>query len=98
MPENPSYFFHGGNGRRLRYDPLSLLVGELGLMKMTSNVESQIPHRTKIGLVPLLGGVLALFAEATVMALLLLMAGICAFGSIIGGLIERVNPRRVTVR
>jgi hypothetical protein len=67
-------------------------------MKMTSNVESQIPHRTKIGVVPLLGGILALFAEATVMALLLLMAGICALSSIIGGLIEKANSRRVTLR
>ena len=25
---------------------------------MTSNVESQIPHRTKIGVLPLLGGIL----------------------------------------
>ena len=67
-------------------------------MKMTSNVESQIPRQTKMGVLPLLGGILALFAEATVMALLLLMAGICALSSIIGGLIEKANPRRITVR
>jgi hypothetical protein len=45
---------------------------------MTSPVDSQIPHRTKTGVLPVLGGILALSAEAAVMAALMVMAGICA--------------------
>jgi hypothetical protein len=42
----------------------------------------------KIGGLPLLGGILALSAEATIMAALMVMAGICALGSIIWWLID----------
>jgi hypothetical protein len=66
------------------------------MFAMTSNVGSQIPHRTKIGLLQLFGGILALSAEATVMAALMLMAGICALGSIIWWLIKKGNPSRWT--
>jgi hypothetical protein len=65
---------------------------------MTNHVESQIPHRTKIGMLPLLGGILALSAEATVMAALMAMAGICALVLLIGGLkgsLRRRNPAAV---
>jgi hypothetical protein len=43
----------------------------------------------KAGVLLLLSGLLALLAEATVMAALMLMAGICALGSIIGWLIMK---------
>jgi hypothetical protein len=62
---------------------------------MTSRVASQIPHRTKIGMLPLLGGILALSAEAAVMAALMAMAGICALVLLVGGLkgnLRRRNP------
>jgi len=60
---------------------------------MTSDVDSQIPHRKKVGLLPLLGGILALLVEATIMAALMVMAGICALGSIIWWLIEKTSRR-----
>jgi hypothetical protein len=62
---------------------------------MTNYVGSQIPHRTKIGILPLLGGILALSAEATVMAALMAMAGLCALVLLVGGLkssLLRRNP------
>lgn len=49
---------------------------------MTSDFASQIPRPTKIGFLRLLGGILALAAEGTVMAMLMVMAGICALGSL----------------
>jgi hypothetical protein len=61
-----------------------------------SDVDSRIPHRTKIGVLPLLGGILALAAEATVMVALMVMAGICTLGSIIWWLIDERDPRRRT--
>jgi hypothetical protein len=50
---------------------------------------TQISHRRKIGVLPLLGGILALLAEATVLAALMVTAGIVAVG---WGLIEMCNP------
>ena len=61
---------------------------------MTAAVGSQIPHRTKTGVLPLLGGILALSAEATVMAALKVIAGLCTLGSIIWWLIDKGIPRR----
>jgi hypothetical protein len=52
-------------------------------------------HRTKIGVLSLLGGILALFAEATVMALLMVMAAFCALGAIIGRVIEKTSAAAV---
>jgi hypothetical protein len=60
---------------------------------MTS-LKSQIPHRTKTGVLPLLGGILALSAEATVMAALMVIAGLYTLGSIVWWLIEKCIPRR----
>jgi hypothetical protein len=37
-----------------------------------------------VGITPVLGGILALLAEAVLLAALMVMAGICAVGSIIG--------------
>ena len=37
-----------------------------------------------IGITPVLGGILALLAEAVLLAALMVMAGICAVGSMIG--------------
>jgi hypothetical protein len=51
---------------------------ELKAEAVTSAVDSQILPRTKIGFLPLFGGILALSAEAEVMAALMVMAGICA--------------------
>jgi hypothetical protein len=50
---------------------------------------SQISHQSKIRVLPLIGGILALSAEATVLAVLMMMAGICTLGSIIWWLIEK---------
>jgi hypothetical protein len=47
----------------------------------------------KVGVLPLLGGILALSAEATIMVVLMVMAGVCALGSIIWWLIEKSNPK-----
>jgi len=63
---------------------------------MTSDVSSQIPRRTKIAVLPLLGGILALSVEATVMAALMVMAGICTLGSIIWWLIKKGSQSRQT--
>jgi hypothetical protein len=51
-------------------------------------------HRTKIGVLSLLGGILALFAEAMVMALLMVIVAFCALGAIIG----RVKTSPVAVK
>jgi hypothetical protein len=53
----------------------------------------QISHRRKIGVLPVLGGILTLLAEATVMAALMVVAGIVAVG---WGLIEMCNQGRRT--
>jgi hypothetical protein len=64
---------------------------------MTSHVASQIPRSTKIGFLRLLGEILALAAEGSVMAMLMVMAGVCALGSLIGVLIVKSNLyRRIT--
>ena len=55
------------------------------------NSMTQISHRRKIGVLPLLSGILALVAEATVLAALMVIAGIVAVG---WGLIEMCNPGR----
>jgi hypothetical protein len=65
---------------------------------MTSDVASQIPRPTKIGFLRLLGGILALAVEGTVMAMVMVMAGICALGSLIGVLIVKSNLYRRTAR
>jgi hypothetical protein len=61
---------------------------------LTSDISSQISRRPKIGVLPLLGGILALSAEAMVMAALMVMAGICTLGSIICWLIDKCKPNR----
>jgi hypothetical protein len=53
---------------------------------------------TKIGFLRLLGGILALAVEGTVMAMLMVMAGICALGTLIGVLIMKSNLYRRTAR
>jgi hypothetical protein len=64
---------------------------------MTSAVDSQIPaSRTKIGFLPLFGGILALFAEAAVMAALMVMAGICALVAFARPREARRSERQVT--
>jgi hypothetical protein len=50
-------------------------------------IGSKMSRQTKIGALRLFAGLLALSAEAMVMAALMTMAGICALGSIVGGLI-----------
>jgi hypothetical protein len=52
---------------------------------------TQISHRRKGGVLPLLGGILALLAEATVLVALMVIAGIVAVG---WGLIEMCNHGR----
>jgi hypothetical protein len=57
------------------------------------NGMTKISHRRNISVLPLLGGILALVAEATVMAALMVIAGIIAVG---WGLIEMCPPGRRT--
>jgi hypothetical protein len=56
---------------------------------------SQIVHQSRIRVLPLIGGILALSAEAMVLAVLMMMAGICTLGSIIWWLVEKGDPRRL---
>jgi hypothetical protein len=65
---------------------------------MTSDIASQIPRPTKIGFLRLLGGVLALAVEGAVIALLMVMAGLCALGTLIGVLIGKSNLYRRAAR
>jgi predicted lipid-binding transport protein (Tim44 family) len=65
---------------------------------MTSDIAAQIPRPTKIGFLRLLGGILALAVEGAVIAMLMVMAGICALASLIGVLIVKSNPYRRTAR
>jgi hypothetical protein len=46
-----------------------------------------------VGITPVLGGVLALLAEAVLLAALMVMAGICAVGSMIGWVARKVFAR-----
>jgi hypothetical protein len=61
---------HGGNWKHRGW--LILQQGPNGM--------TQISHRRKIGVLPLLGGILALLAEAAVMAALMVTAGIVGVG------------------
>jgi hypothetical protein len=65
---------------------------------MASDIASQIPRPTKIGFLRLLGGILALAVEGAVIAMLMVAAGICALGTLIGVLIVKSNPYRRTAR
>jgi hypothetical protein len=47
-----------------------------------------------VGITPVLGGILALLAEAVLLAALMVMAGICAVGSIIGWLARKISLAR----
>jgi len=52
----------------------------------------------RLGVPRLLGGILGLSVEAAIMAALLVMAGICALGSIIGWLIGKAKPKALSKR
>jgi hypothetical protein len=45
-----------------------------------------------VSILPLVGGILALWAEGTIMVALMAMAGICALGSIIWWMTAKVMP------